>query len=160
MTIAEMGPALGGAQVEICATDISSSILKRADEGRYSNFELSRGLPDAMRSKYFVADGDGWRVKDTLRNMVTFKNYNLLDDPAAAGLGVFDIVFCRNVLIYFDEVTRAQVLQGIARVMSPRGYLCLGGAETVVGISDVFKGMAGERRIFELAPKKGTAKVA
>lgn len=160
MTIAEMGAALGGAHVEICATDISPSILARAQEGHYSDFELSRGLPEPMRKKYFAADGDRWRVKDSLREMVTFKNYNLLADPVAAGLGTFDVVFCRNVLIYFDEGTRRQVLQGIARVMSPKGYLCLGGAETVVGISDLFQGLPGERRIFELAPKKGVEKVA
>ena len=160
MTVAEMGAALGGAQVEICATDISPSILKRAQGGCYSDFELSRGLPDAMRAKYFTADGDRWRIKDSLREMVTFKNYNLLEDPVAAGLGTFDVIFCRNVLIYFDEGTRRQVLQGITRVMLPKGYLCLGGAETVVGISDSFQGLPGERRIFELAPKKAAERVA
>lgn len=160
MTIAEMGSALGSAQVEICATDISPSILNRAKEGRYSNFEVSRGLPEPMRAKYFVPDGDGWRVNDKLRSIITFKNYNLLTDPAAAGLGVFDIIFCRNVLIYFDEATRRKVLQGMAQVMAPRGYLCLGGAETVVGISNSFQGLPGERRIFELSPKKEAAKVA
>ncbi|PKP68513.1 MAG: chemotaxis protein CheR [Alphaproteobacteria bacterium HGW-Alphaproteobacteria-5] len=160
MTVAELGAAFGGAQVEICATDISPTVLERAKQGRYSEFELSRGLPEAMRSRYFVADGGHWRVRDALREMVTFRSYNLLDDPLAAGLGTFDIVFCRNVLIYFDEATRRRVLQGLTRVMSPGGYLCLGGAETVVGISDSFQGLPGERRIFELSPKRGAAKVA
>lgn len=160
MMVAELGSSLGGVQVEICATDISPSILKRAKEGRYSTFELSRGLLEPMRNKYFVADGDAWRAKDVLREMVTFKSYNLLDDPLAAGLGPFDVVFCRNVLIYFDEATRGRVLQSISRVMSSRGFLCLGGAETVVGISDAFRGLPGERRIFELMPGRGSAKVA
>ena len=160
MTIAEMGTALDGTQVEICATDISPSILKRAQEGRYSDFELSRGLPDAMRAKYFVADGDGWRIKDSLRNMVTFKSFNLLADPVAAGLGTFDIVFCRNVLIYFDEETRGRVLKGISRVMPNWGYLCLGGAETVVGISDAFKVLPGERGLFALTKGSKLSDVA
>ncbi|MFZ3033108.1 MAG: CheR family methyltransferase [Parvibaculum sp.] len=160
MTIAEMKPLLGGAQIEICATDISPSILNRAREGRYSDFELSRGLPEPMRNRYFTVDNDGWRAKDTLREMVTFKNFNLLGDPIAAGLGTFDIVFCRNVLIYFDEATRGRVLKGIARVMAPWGYLCLGGAETVVGISDAFKVLPGERGLFALSKKDKLSDVA
>ena len=160
MTIAEMRPMLGGAQIEICATDISPSILNRAREGRYSDFELSRGLPEPMRNRYFSVDGEGWRIKDTVREMVTFKSFNLLGDPIAAGLGTFDIVFCRNVLIYFDEATRGRVLKSIARVMSPWGYLCLGGAETVVGISDAFKVLPGERGLFALAKKDKLSDVA
>jgi len=160
MTIAEMGAALGGAQIEICATDISPSILKRAREGRYSDFELSRGLPDAMRAKYFISDGERWRITENLRNMVTFKSFNLLSDPVAAGLGTLDIVFCRNVLIYFDEATRGRVLKGISRVMPNWGYLCLGGAETVVGISDAFKVLPGERGLFGLAKDTKFSNVA
>jgi len=123
--------------------------------GRYSVFEVSRGLPEPMLHRYFEPDGDGWRVKQRIRDMVTFRRYNLLDDPVANGLGPFDIIFCRNVLIYFDEDTRRRVFSGLARVLRPWGYLCLGGAETVVGISTAFRILAGERGLFGLAQEHG-----
>ncbi len=151
MTIAEMGAALAGWQVEIVSTDISDAMLARAEAGRYSVFEVSRGLPEPMLHRYFEPDGDGWRVKERIRDMVTFRRYNLLDDPVANGIGPFDIIFCRNVLIYFDEETRRRVFSGLARVLRPWGYLCLGGAETVVGISTAFRILAGERGLFGLA---------
>ncbi|MEP2828790.1 protein-glutamate O-methyltransferase [Parvibaculum sp.] len=151
MTLAEMGPALNGWQVEIVATDISDGMLARAEAGRYSLFEVSRGLPDYMLRKYFVPESDGWRVKDELRQMIDFRNYNLLDDPYTSGMGSFDVIFCRNVLIYFDEATRKRVFTGLSKVMRPWGYLCLGGAETVVGISDAFRVLTGERGLFGLA---------
>lgn len=151
MTVDSMGPVLAGWQVEIVATDISDAMLARARAGRYSVFEVSRGLPEAMVQKHFEPEKDGWRVKDTLRNMIEFRRYNLLDDPVASGLGSFDIVFCRNVLIYFDETTRRQVFAGLAKTLRPWGYLCLGGAETVVGISNAFRVLPGERGLFGLA---------
>lgn len=151
MTIAEMGPRLAGWEVEIVSTDISDAMLARAQAGRYSVFEVSRGLPEAMLQKYFVPEKDGWRVKDSLRKMVSFRSYNLLEDPVSSGMGQFDIVFCRNVLIYFDEATRRRVFASLAKTMRPWGYLCLGGAETVVGISDAFRVLAGERGLFGLA---------
>lgn len=151
MTLAEMGHALTGWQVEIVATDISDAMLARAAAGRYSLFEVSRGLPEHLLRKYFVPESDGWRVKESLREMIEFRRYNLLDDPYTNGMGPFDIVFCRNVLIYFDEATRRRVFAGLAKVMRPWGYLCLGGAETVVGISDAFRVLSGERGLFGLA---------
>ncbi|MEQ8611415.1 CheR family methyltransferase [Parvibaculum sp.] len=151
MTLAEMAPALAGWQVEIVATDISEAMLARAEAGRYSLFEVSRGLPEHMLRKYLLPEKDGWRVKESLREMIEFRRYNLLEDPYQSGLGPFDIVFCRNVLIYFDEETRKRVFTGLARVMRPWGYLCLGGAETVVGISDAFRVLPGERGLFGLA---------
>ncbi|MBO6678267.1 CheR family methyltransferase [Parvibaculum sp.] len=151
MTIAEMGAALAGWQIQIVATDISEAMLARAEAGRYSMFEVSRGLPEHLLSRYFVPEKDGWRVKDSLREMIEFRRYNLLDDPAANSMGPFDIVFCRNVLIYFDEATRKRVFDALARTMRPWGVLCLGGAETVVGISSAFRVLAGERGLFGLA---------
>lgn len=160
MTLAEMGPALPVGQVEIVATDISPAMLARAREGRYSAFEVSRGLPDPMLKKYFTADRDGWRAKDNLKAMIEFRSYNLLEDPVAAGIGLFDVIFCRNVLIYFDEPTRKRVFQSLARVLRPWGCLCLGGAETVVGISDAFRVLPGERGLFGLAAKFSMTDVA
>lgn len=151
MTLAEMGPLIAGWQVEIVATDISDVMLARAEAGRYSMFEVSRGLPDHLLRKYFTPETDGWRAKDTLRQMIKFRRYNLLDDPHANGMGAFDIIFCRNVLIYFDENTRRNIFLDLARVLRPWGYLCLGGAETVVGISDAFRVLRGERGLFGLA---------
>ena len=151
MTMAEMDPALTGWQIEIVATDISDAMLARAQAGRYSVFEVSRGLPEPMLQKYFEPEKDGWRVKDRLRSMISFRRYNLLDDAHAHGLGPFDIIFCRNVLIYFDEATRRRVFSALAKVMRPWGYLCLGGAETVVGISDAFRVLPGERGLFGLS---------
>ena len=151
MTLAEMGPALAGWQVEIVATDISDAMLARARAGRYSLFEVSRGLPEHLLRKYFLPENDGWQVKDSLRDMIEFRRYNLLEDPHASGMGPFDIVFCRNVLIYFDEATRRRVFSSLSKVMRPWGYLCLGGAETVVGISDAFRVLSGERGLFGLA---------
>lgn len=151
MTIAEMGTAMAGWKIEIVATDISEAMLARAQEGRYSLFEVSRGLPDAMLEKYFKPDGSGFWVKDSLREMIEFRHYNLLEDPSTGGIGPIDIIFCRNVLIYFDEATRRRVFTGLAKVLRPWGYLCLGGAETVVGISDAFRVLPGERGLFGLA---------
>jgi chemotaxis protein methyltransferase CheR len=151
MTMAEMGTALAGWTIEILATDISEAMLARAQEGRYSLFEVSRGLPDSMLEKYFKPDGNGFRVKDSLREMIEFRHYNLLEEPSTSGIGPVDIIFCRNVLIYFDEATRKRVFTGLAKVLRPWGYLCLGGAETVVGISDAFRVLPGERGLFGLA---------
>ncbi len=108
-------------------------------------------MAEEMRRQERVHEKDCWRVKESLREMIEFRRYNLLEDPYQSGLGPFDIVFCRNVLIYFDEETRKRVFTGLARVMRPWGYLCLGGAETVVGISDAFRVLPGERGLFGLA---------
>ena len=151
MTVAEMGAALAGWKVEIVATDISDAMLAKAKDGYYSLFEVSRGMPDDMLRKYFDPDGGGFRVKDSLREMIEFRRYNLLEDPSTSNLGPIDIIFCRNVLIYFDEATRRRVFTGLAKVLRPWGYLCLGGAETVVGISDAFRVLPGERGLFGLA---------
>jgi chemotaxis protein methyltransferase CheR len=97
--------------------------------------------------KYFTKDGANWRLKDHLRAMVEFREWNLLADLRQ--LGTFDIVFCRNVLIYFDQPTKARVLEGIARQIQPDGMLYLGGAETVLGITDRFVPSAGERGVYE-----------
>lgn len=130
-------PALAGWRIEIVATDLSLDILAQAKSGIYSQFEVQRGLPIQMLVKYFTQQGDKWVAKQELRDMVTFKQANLLAD--LGHLGQFDIVFCRNVLIYFDAPTKARVLAAIKGTMSQDGALLLGGAETVIGVSDNFK---------------------
>lgn len=162
MLIAEAGARLAGWQIEIVATDISEEMLERCRKGWYSTFEVQRGLPPDLQKKYFTKDGEGWLIGEKLRAMVKFKSFNLLNDPATAGLTALDLIFCRNVLIYFDEPTRKKVFAGMARVMKPGGFLCLGGAETVIGISDAFRILPGERGLFGLgtAPASAAAPAA
>ncbi|UUX50524.1 protein-glutamate O-methyltransferase CheR [Nisaea acidiphila] len=146
MVLDELGAKLAGWRIEIVATDISSEMIARARSGVYSQFEVQRGLPVQLLVKYFQQDGDRWQLNEKIRRMVTFREFNLLQDPRS--LGNFDIVFCRNVLIYFDQDTKRQVLDGIARQMSPDGYLYLGGAETVISITDKFQPVKGQRGMY------------
>lgn len=148
MLLSEASAKLAGWSVEITATDISEEMLARCHRGWYSTFEVQRGLPADLQKKYFVKEGDGWVISEKLRAMVKFRNFNLLADPASIGLHGLDLIFCRNVLIYFDEGTRKKVFAGMARAMKADGYLCLGGAETVIGISDAFRILPGERGLF------------
>ena len=147
----EMKRLLAGWRAPIIGTDICSAVLDRAREGRYSKFEVQRGLSEDMLRRYFVQDGANWQVRPELRQAVEFKKFNLLDDPMKAGLFGFDIVFCRNVLIYFDEPTRVRALASIAKAMRPGGYLVMGGAETVMGVSDAFRLIPGQRGLFQLS---------
>jgi chemotaxis protein methyltransferase CheR len=126
-----------GWQVEILGTDISSQALEKAKAGVYSQFEVQRGLPIAYLVKYFAKQGEAWQIAPEIRSMVQFKTFNLLE--AMSGLGAFDVVFCRNVLIYFDPETKAKVLEAIRRQMSPDAHLFLGAAETVLGLTKSLK---------------------
>ena len=149
MLLAENRGMLGGREVEILGTDIAREPLARAREGIYTQFEVQRGLPMTMLVKYFRKDGNNWRIADQIRGMANFREYNLLGDLRP--LGTFDVVFCRNVLIYFDAPTKARVLEAIARQMAPDGMLYLGGAETVLGVTDRFVPMPGDRGVYALA---------
>jgi len=148
MILKEEAAKMAGWKVEIVATDLSTEILSKAKEGLYSQFEVQRGLPITLLMKYFAQEGEKWRISDEISKMVTYKPFNLLDNPAA--LGTFDVVFCRNVLIYFDQQTKGQVLGRIAQIMPSDGFLYLGGAETVLGISDSFEVVPGQRGIYRL----------
>jgi chemotaxis protein methyltransferase CheR len=157
MILAECRAQLGGRSVEILGTDISREQLTRAHEAVYTQFEVQRGLPMQFLVKYFRKDGAQWRLIDAIREMANFREWNLLSDPAP--LGRFDIVFCRNVLIYFDQPTKARVLDAIARQLAPDGMLYLGGAETVLGITTRFVPLAGERGVYT-QPKAAMASLA
>ncbi|HYB09161.1 MAG TPA: CheR family methyltransferase [Alphaproteobacteria bacterium] len=150
MILRENATWLSGWRCEILATDLSRQVLAKARAGIYSQFEVQRGLPISLLLKYFRQDGERWHIDSALRAMVQFREFNLLDDPCA--LGTFDVVFCRNVLIYFDQATKSDVLQRIRRVMTDDGFLYLGGAETVLGITDRFHPISGERGIYGAAP--------
>lgn len=149
MILAESRAMLAGRPVEILGTDLSREQLVRAQEGLYTQFEVQRGLPMQHLVKYFRKEGANWRISDTLRGMVKFREWNLLADLRQ--LGQFDVVFCRNVLIYFDNKTKTRVLAAIAGQMAPDGLLYLGGAETVLGITDRFNVVPGERGVYEQA---------
>jgi chemotaxis protein methyltransferase CheR len=136
MLIRDHFPILSGWQLEILATDISPSVLGRAREARYTNFEVQRGLPVQLLVRYFEQTEDMWRVRPELRRMVTFREFNLLDDPTS--LGTFDIIFCRNVLLYFDVQTKRAILDRMSQRIRNGGALLLGTSETVYGISDAW----------------------
>ncbi len=149
MLLKEQAAKLAGWRVEIVATDLSNEILDKAKEGLYSQFEVQRGLPISLLVKHFTQVGDRWQIDDSLRKMVRFQQLNLLRDFSS--LGYFDVVFCRNVLIYFDTETKTRVLDGIADRLPSDGFLYLGGAETVLGTTDRFQIMQGQRGIYGLA---------
>lgn len=150
----DQNPALtGGAQVEIVAVDISDRVLEKARAGIYSQFEVQRGLPIRTLMSYFTQQGDVWKISDTIRSKVSFKNVNLLDPMTA--LGKFDIVFCRNVLIYFDLPTKRDILNRLSAQMNDQSFLLLGAAETVVGVVDTFSPNKAHRGLYEKAGKAG-----
>jgi chemotaxis protein methyltransferase CheR len=149
MIVAEAAPSLSGRQVEILGTDISREQLARAREGLYSQFEVQRGLPVQSLVRHFRKEGTSWRISDALREMVSFREWNLLEDIRP--LGKFDVVYCRNVLIYFDGPTKTRVLDAIAAQLAPDGLLYLGGAETVIGLTDRFVVSPGDWGVYELA---------
>ena len=146
MSLKEMGDSISGWHIEIVATDLCSEVLERARSGIYSQFEVQRGLPIALLLKYFTKADDNWQIAAGVRAMVQFRRLNLIGD--FAHLGVFDVVFCRNVLLYFDQETKSRVLDRLARVMDGDGYLILGAAETVVGLTECFKPIASSRGLY------------
>lgn len=137
MTAADILPPTALARMRITGTDISDAAVRRASAGHYTDFEMDRGLPGALRDKYFVRTDNGWRTNDQLRAMVMFKQFNLLDPLIT--LGSVDIVFCRNVAIYFDLPTRKQLFERIARQIRPGGALVIGASETLHGVTDHFE---------------------
>ena len=137
MCLKELGPALAGWKVDIVATDLSQGVLEKSKAGIFSQFEVQRGLPIQLLVKYFTQVGDMWQLNADVRAMVQHRQLNLLQD--FVHLGTFDIIFCRNVLIYFDQDTKIAIFERLARVIEGDGFMVLGAAESVVGISDVFK---------------------
>ncbi len=146
MSLKEMGETVAGRQIEIVATEFSSQVLEKAKSGIFSQFEVQRGLPIQLLIKYFDQTGDCWQINPDVRAMVHFRPFNLLHE--FTHLGPFDLVFCRNVLIYFDQETKAGVLDRIARIMEHDGYLVLGAAETVVGLTDSFTPLPDRRGVY------------
>ncbi len=147
MSLKEMGAALTGWRVEIVATDLSQEVLEKAKAGIYSQFEVQRGLPIQLLVKYFKQTGETWQINPELRAMIQHRQLNLLHDFSQ--LGAFDVIFCRNVLIYFDQDTKINIFNRIARQIEPDGFLVLGAAETVVGLTDAFRPIPERRGLYK-----------
>lgn len=146
----EASARLPGWRTEIVATDMSEAILAKARSGLYSDFEVKRGLTEQRLNRWFKREDQGWRIAPELQQAVSFRPHNLL--AGTAGLGVFDVIFCRNVLIYLDVDQKRTVLGQLARALAQDGGLFLGSAETVLGVTDAFELTRGVSGLFQLAP--------
>jgi chemotaxis protein methyltransferase CheR len=145
MCLKEAG-ILSGWRTEIVATDLSQAVLEKSKSGIFSQFEVQRGLPIQLLVKYFTQNGELWQLNADIRGMVQHRQLNLLQD--FSHLGVFDIIFCRNVLIYFDQPTNANIFDRLSRKLEPDGVLALGAAESVVGITGTFKPYPERRGLY------------
>lgn len=145
--IKEAKSKLAGWRTRILGTDLSLEVLEKAKSGLYSQFEVQRGLPIQLLLKYFEQKGDLWQINADMRAMIEWRKLNLLENFSQ--LGEFDIVFCRNVLIYFDQQTKSEILGRLAKSLPEDGYLVLGAAETVVGLTDAFSPVQGKRGLFQ-----------
>lgn len=147
MILKENQAKFAGWRIEIIGTDISTEVLEKAKIGMYTQFEVQRGLPIQMLVKYFKQVGDMWQIDPSIRAMVQYRQFNLLN--SFSGLGTFDVVFCRNVLIYFDQATKSDVLDRMAKVSSADGYLVLGAAETIIGLTKEYQAVEGVRGLYQ-----------
>jgi chemotaxis protein methyltransferase CheR len=146
MCLKEMSATLAGWRIEILATDLSQEVLEKSRAGIYSQFEVQRGLPIQMLVKYFKQIGELWQINPDIRAMVSHRQLNLLHDFGQ--LGSFDVIFCRNVLIYFDQETKANIFGRLVRSTEAGGFLVLGAAETVVGLTEAFKPIVDRRGLY------------
>ena len=146
MCLKEIEAEIAGWRIELLATDLSGEVLEKARSGLYTQFEVQRGLPIQLLIKHFSQSGELWQIAPEIRAMVRYRQLNLLADFTQ--LGTFDLIFCRNVLIYFDQETKTDVLNRLARVIAGDGYLVLGAAETVVGLTDRFKMVPDKRGLY------------
>jgi len=153
MCLKEKAAQLAGWRLEIVATDLSQEVLEKSKAGIYSQFEVQRGLPIQLLVKYFAQTGELWQINAEIRGMVQHRQLNLLQD--FSHLGKFDVVFCRNVLIYFDQETKVNIFERIGRVIEPDGMLMLGAAESVVGITDAFRPHPDRRGLYQPNPARG-----
>ena len=125
-----------GWTIDLIATDLNSQMIARAEEGLYTQFEVQRGLPIRRLVRNFTQEGNNWRISENLRRMVSFRTFNLLD--SFGWLAEMDVVFCRNVLMYFDQKTRISVIDRLADIIAPDGSLLVGPAESISGLSAEF----------------------
>jgi len=148
MMLLEMG--LEGWNIQILGTDLSEQILARAREGRYMQIEVNRGLPAKYLFAYFDRLGLDWQLKDRVRSMVRFEQFDLRKSMRTKG--PFDVILCRNVLIYFDVETKKQILRELRGALFPGGHLVLGGAESTLNLDNEFLRVPAGRTVFYQAP--------
>ncbi|WP_407150929.1 CheR family methyltransferase [Bradyrhizobium sp. ORS 86] len=147
MCLKEASALFAGWRIEIVATDLSQAVLEKAKAGLFSQFEVQRGLPIHLLLKYFTQHGELWQLNADIRGMVQHRQLNLLHD--LSHLGTFDVIFCRNVLIYFDQDTKAGIFAKLSRMLEPDGVLALGAAESVVGITSLFRPYPERRGLYQ-----------
>ncbi len=146
MTLKEMLPDFSRYSIKIIGTDISNAAVAAASYGQYNKFEIERGLTPDTLGKYFKSEGDVWKIKDDIRIMASFKKLNLFD--SFSSLGKFDIVFCRNVAIYFSVEDRKTIFNKIADILEPSGSLIIGSSEYLSGVCDRFQSQRHIRSVF------------
>ncbi len=146
MILDEHAAKLPGWKIEIVGTDLSEPVLEKARKGIYSQFEVQRGLPTPMLLRHFNQIGESWQISEAMRSKVTFRQLNLLSDFTS--LGRFDLIFCRNVLIYFDTALKADILGRMTRILAPDGFLTLGASESLIGLKTDLVAHPEHRGIF------------
>ncbi len=159
MALAEQGPRWRGWTIDLVGTDISRGAVERARTGRYSQFEVQRGLPVLQMVRWFEEEGAGqWRVAQSIRDMVRFENRGISDRPPMPG--IFDIILCRNVLLYFAESMKRLAYTRLGDAIRPDGALMLGAGETVIGQTDRFVSDPESRGLYRPAPSAEARRVA
>ncbi|MBV1700493.1 MAG: protein-glutamate O-methyltransferase CheR [Hyphomicrobiales bacterium] len=153
MLLDEEGKKLNGWRVEIIATDLSRGAIETARTGRYSQFEVQRGVPITYLLRHFERDGDNWQLREPVRSRVEFRQHNLIDD--FSGLGKFDIIFCRNVLTYFDATTKKSALERLRLALNPGGFLVLGAFETALALAPDLHPLPFQTAIVTKVPATG-----
>jgi chemotaxis protein methyltransferase CheR len=146
MTLREHFPDLAGWNVQLVGTDLSDAVLARARNASYSQVEINRGLPANLLVRHFERHGMNWQLRPELRAMAAFKKLNLIE--TWPDLPKMDIVFLRNVLIYFSPETKKQILHKVRKVMAPKAVLFLGAAETTMGLDTTFERVEAERSVY------------
>jgi chemotaxis protein methyltransferase CheR len=156
MLLRESFPELKDWSITIIATDLASTVLKMAQEGRYTQFEVNRGLPANYLIKYFAQEEGKWRIKEDIRKMVSFRQMNL--NRPWPMMAPFDCVFLRNVMIYFDIPTKKEILRKIRACLLPHGHLFLGSAETTTNLDPAYKPVSyGKSVAYQVARAEGAA---
>lgn len=150
ITLKEEQAKLAGWKIEMLGTDLCHKALEQAREGRYSQFEVQRGMPIQLLLKYFEQKDEIWFIKPELKQSTTFQQHNLMDSSYEP-MGTFDIIYCRNVLIYFDAPTKTRILENMAKILAPNGLLVLGATENILGMKERFTRLNDTPGTFYLA---------
>lgn len=158
MILDEFAPKMPGWKVEIIGTDLSEGVLDKARKGVYSQFEVQRGLPTPMLLHHFNQIGDAWQISEQMRAKVTFRQLNLLQDFSS--LGRFDVIYCRNVLIYFDAARKTDILMRMSRQLTPDGFLLLGASESLIGLKTDLAALPDHRAVYTRASGAAAAATA